>query len=171
MKQSFIFFFAAVALAGCASYGPSLPPDYVGPTATVKDSATIYSSSKADLFYVSHVDGKEIENSRVKTARGNRGRILSMTPVVLQNPIPARSTAVRIVGRTEYSAPFLALASTVYQIRGDVEFLPEADKSYVVRGELGENYSAVWIEEESSYAVVGKKIEVNGSARLGILQK
>jgi hypothetical protein len=171
VKQSFVVLSAAVALAGCASYGPSVPPDYTGPTATVKDSATIYSSSKADLFYVSHVDGKEIENSRVKTARGNRGRILAMTPVVVQNPIPARATAVRIVGRTEYSAPFMALARTVYEIKGDVKFVPEADKSYVVRGELGENYSAVWIEEESSYAVVGKKIEVRGSAELGILQK
>jgi len=53
----------------------------------------------------------------------------------------------------------------VYQIKGVVEFTPKADTRYVVRGELGENYSAIWIEETASQQLVGQKVEVQGVAK------
>jgi hypothetical protein len=45
-----------------------------------------------------------------------------------------------------------------------VHFAPEAAKTYVVRGELNETHSVVWIEEESSSAVMDRKIEIQGPA-------
>jgi hypothetical protein len=52
-----------------------------------------------------------------------------------------------------------------------VTFTPERYKRYVVRGELGEDYSAVWIEEDETKTLIGEKIESRGSARLGIFEK
>jgi hypothetical protein len=34
------------------------------------------------------------------------------------------------------------------------------DKVYVIKGDLGKDYSAVWIEEESTHTVVGNKVEL-----------
>lgn len=59
----------------------------------------------------------------------------------------------------------------MYQVKGDVQFTPEADKTYVVKGELGESYSAVWLEEFGAGAIAGTKVEIRGSAKLGILEK
>ncbi|MGO9443869.1 MAG: hypothetical protein ACLPXB_03725 [Thiobacillaceae bacterium] len=144
---------------------------YVGPKATIEDSVKTYSSSKADFFYVSQVDGAEIENSRNKTLLVNRGRGMDMSPVVLHHDIPARPIALSIVGRTEYAAPILALTSDVYEVKGVIEFTPEPNKKYIVRGELGDTYSAVWVEDESTNSLVDKKVEVKGSAKLGVFDK
>ncbi|MDH3230310.1 MAG: hypothetical protein OEN55_11000 [Alphaproteobacteria bacterium] len=40
-----------------------------------------------------------------------------------------------------------------------------------MKGELGEDYSAVWIEDQQSGEIVGEKIEIHGSAALGFFQK
>lgn len=162
--------FAAYAVSGCATYNP-IPDGYSGPRATIKDSVLVHSASKTDFFYVEAVDGQNIGNSRTKTREVNQGRGMGMAPEILGREIPARPTTLKLVGRTEYGAPILALTNAVYQVKGDVQFEPEANKSYVVKGELGENYSAVWLEEVGTRAVVGKKVEIKGSAKLGILKK
>ncbi len=94
-----------------------------------------------------------------------------MTPALVERNVPAKPSTFKIVGRTEYAAPILALTNTVYRVAGTVTFTPEVYKHYVVRGTLGENYSAVWIEEEATNRQVGEKIELRGAARLGILEK
>lgn len=162
--------FTVSAISGCATYSP-IPDGYTGPRAMIKDSVNIHSSTKVDFFSVEAVDGQTIENSRIKTRQVNQGRGMFMSPVIVGREIPARPTTLKIVGRTEYGAPILALMKAVYQVKGDIQFEPEANKSYVVKGELGENYSAVWIEDVGTSAVVGKKIEIKGSAKLGIMEK
>ena len=171
MKNLAAFILTAVALAGCATNQPSVPQLYAGPRATLKDTVRVHGGSKADFFHVSHVDDKQIENNRIKTRSANRGRGMQLVPIHVQREIAARPTKLTIVARTEYAAPILALTGTVYQVKGEVEFTPEPGKSYVVRGELGESYSAVWIEDERTAVVVGKKIEVQGSAKLGAFEK
>ena len=52
-----------------------------------------------------------------------------------------------------------------------MQVVPSQDVTYVVKGQLGDDYSAVWIEDEKTGSIVGSKIEIKGSAKLGILQK
>lgn len=94
-----------------------------------------------------------------------------MTPEVISRQVPITPIVVTIVGRTEYAAPILAFTNDVYEVKGDISFTPEANQIYSVYGELGENYSTVWLEDESNQRVVGNKIEIHGSAKLGIFQK
>jgi len=171
MRKIFALLVSTSVLTGCATYKPTIPDGYTGPRASIKDTVKVYSVSKADFFYVSHVNSNEIENSRIKTRIENYGRGMYMNPVVLQHKIPAQSATLSIVGRTEYAAPILALTNPVYEVKGVVDFTPENNKTYAVRGELGRDYSVIWVEEEGSNIVVGKKIEVKGSAELGIFEK
>jgi len=160
-----------IFLAGCVSFTSPIPDGYQGSLATIKDSVRSHGSSKADFFYLTEVDGKRIEDSRIKTIQVNHGRGFYMQPVVLERKVPARMSTLKIVGRTEYAAPILALTNTVYQVVGDVSFRPEANRTYVVKGELGEAYSVVWIEDAESGVMVVNKIEIKGSAALGTFEK
>jgi hypothetical protein len=171
MRLATAFTLPIVLLAACATTTSPIPENYAGPLATVKDSVKPSSTSKADFFYLSDVDGRQIANSRIATRVTNQGRGMYMKPVVLTRQVPAQASRFTIFGRTEYAAPILALTSTVYQVTGEIQITPEPDKTYVVKGELGENYSAVWVEEEGTGRIIGEKVEVKGSAALGMLQK
>lgn len=161
-----------LSLAGCASYAPSVPENYSGPRAQLSDSDKVYSNTKADFFIAEQINGADIENSIHATVVRNQNRGAVMTPVVMSRPIVAGTPIkIEILGRTHYGAPILELASTVYMIEGVVEFTPEPDAKYVVKGELGEKYSAIWVENSASNETVGQKIEINGSAKLGFFDK
>jgi hypothetical protein len=158
-------------MGGCTTFAPAVPDGYSGPVSIIKDSVKPLSESEAHFFYVSEIDDQRIEDSRVRTRRLNRGRGFSMSPEVIERNVPARRATFTLVGRTEYAAPILALTNTVYQVSGKITFAPETYRSYVVRGELGESYSAVWLEDEADGKVVGEKIEIKGPATLGTFEK
>lgn len=147
------------------------PADYDFSTAVIKDSVQTYSSSKADFFVVSRIQQATTNNSLQKTLQLNQGRGLTMTPYLVDQEVPTQKVSVQLLGRTHYAAPILALTNTVYEIKGDVEFTPQANKVYVVKGVLGEDYSAIWLEEQGTGNIVGNKIEKHGSTALGILEK
>ncbi len=162
----------ALSMTGCATFAPSVPEGYTGPQAVLEDSAKVHGSSKADFFVVEQINGADVDNSLNETFRRNKGRGLAMTPYFISRPLVAdQPLKVAVKGRTHYAAPIQALTRTVYQVKGVVEFSPKANTRYVVRGQLGENYSVVWIEEAESGQPVGQKVEVNGSAKLGVLEK
>ena len=171
MKKHVLSLILVALLAGCATVKSTVPEGYTGSVATIRDSVTPYGTSKADFFCVTHVDGTRIEDSRTKTLQVNSGRGMYMAPVVLQRNVLAQALTFKIVGRTEYAAPIMALTHTVFEVSGDVKFVPEKDATYVVKGILGDNYSAVWIERADTNAVVGDKIEIKGSAKLGVFEK
>ncbi|MDR2196107.1 MAG: hypothetical protein LBE50_05845 [Gallionellaceae bacterium] len=173
-------------LSGCMSLTPTTPSDTgtaasltarpailrsYTPIAVIKDSVSPENKRKADFFYVSAINGEKVEDSRLKTLAANRGHGFEMTPETIARSIPVQETTFTIVGRTEYAAPILTLTNTVYQVTGAITFTPEASHRYVVRGKLGEDYSAVWIEDEETGTLVSNKIETYGSSALGTLDK
>ncbi|MBK1715324.1 hypothetical protein [Rubrivivax gelatinosus] len=160
-------------LAGCASqpFQP-VPEGYTGPTASVADSYRALSSSKVEFFYVEAIDEHPVDNSRFRSLAANRGRGMTMAPVGQQRDLPAdKSVRLALAARTEYAAPILALTREVFQVKGPLEFTPEGGKRYVVKGVLGADRSAVWLEEEGSGKPVGQPIEAQGSAKLGLFDK
>jgi len=161
----------ACCSAACTTVTPSLPPGYSGPTAEIRDSVTVKSRSNADFFYIASVDGNAVEQSLDKTVGANFGQGFNMNPQIVQRTVPARSMKLELVGRTHHAAPIQSLFSTEFQVKGPLSFTPEAEHTYIVHGELGENYSAVWLEDLGSGTIVGQKIEIHGSAALGILEK
>jgi hypothetical protein len=158
--------FVLLAVTGCATTSPSIPEDYAGPKSTIKDSVVPWSSSKVDFFYLDSIAGKSIDNSLTATGIANSGHGLSnMKAELLERAVPAAPSIFHIIGRTRYSAPIQALTNPVYEVSGDVNFSPEPDKVYIVKGDLGEDYSGVWIEEENTHRIVGRKIEIGRVAK------
>lgn len=169
MRKALFSALSAILIAGC-THSP-IPEGYSGPTAQISDSQTRRGSTSADFFYVSAINGVSIDNSLDATVRTNEDRGFAMDPVVLTRKIPAQPATFAIKGRTHYAAPILELANPVYQVSGTTSFAPVPNSTYVVKGVLGENYSAVWIADAVTGAVMGQKVEVRGSSSLGILEK
>jgi hypothetical protein len=161
------------ALCGvaCTTVGPSLPPGYNGPTAEIRDSATVRNRSDADFFYVANIDGNAIEQSLNKTIAENHGQGFNMVPKIVQRTVPARSMTIELVGRTHHAAPIQSLFSSEYEVNGPLTFTPEAEHTYIVHGELGEHYSAVWLEDLNLGTLVGQKIEIHEPAAPGSAPK
>lgn len=155
---------------GCISYQSTIPENYKGEKAYILDSANIHSSSKADMFYLEKIDNKEIYNSRYSTLDKNHGRGFYMIVDELNHDIPAKKAKFTIVGRTHFAAPILALTNDVYEVRGTIEFVPEKDSQYIVKGLLGKEKSLVWIENYKTKEVIIKKIEKKDSS-LGFFEK
>lgn len=172
VKKLLPFFFLAAFLGGCVSYDPAVPEGYAGPVVLVKDTAKIYSNSKGDFFYLTIVDGRRIKDSRSSSENNSYAYGPPLIPVILERNIPAKKSIVTIVGRTIDEAPLVIVVfHTVYEVTGEVVFEPEVGKTYLVKGQLGEKYSAVWIEEEISHEIVTERVEIKGSAALGIFEQ
>src|SRR6266851_5481041 len=157
---------AVAALLSACTSKPE-PEDYDGFLAEIRDSSTLLDPTSVDLFYLDKIDGRKIPQSLSATTGANYGRGFAMTAAVIGRLVPAQPSTYTIVGRTHYAAPILELANTVYQISGEVKFAPQPSHTYYVRGELGEEYSGVWITDEKGNPVTAK-IEINGSSTLGI---
>ena len=170
MKKIALLIVATVILNGCATFQPSIPEDYTGPTSSIKDTAKTIDSGKADFFYLSHIDGKEIENSLIKSMRASYGQGDFLSVVLLNNSVSAEKHIFTIVGRTTYAMPIRALAGTVFEVKGDVSFSPISNEEYVVKGRLSDEQSVVWIERISNGEIIDK-IEVEGPSKLGFFEK
>jgi hypothetical protein len=157
-------------LTACETVKP-VPDGYKGPLARVNDTVAPFSASGADFFYVAKFNGKAIDNGFVGTRAATQGRGFRMSTVSVGREIPASPTSLTLVGRRDYAAPIQTLVNKIYLVSGDLEFTPNADETYVVRGILGASGSAVWLENEKTGALIGQKFEVDGSATLGLFEK
>lgn len=172
LRRRIIFLLCAAVLVGCETVPQPAEQAAAGPRARLDETGKVYGQSKADFFVVTEINGKSIKNSLNETFSRNYGHGLTMTPYFLNQDLPAgKPLRVGVMARTYYAAPALAMVNDVYQVKGIVEFTPQENGRYIVRGELGENYSAVWIEDRANDAVVGQKVEIKGKAKLGFWDK
>ncbi|GGB55095.1 hypothetical protein [Shewanella inventionis] len=169
MKILFTCF--ALVLTGCASTYSPVPENYQGEISKIDSSEKRHSNGKSDLFYLSKVNGKEIYNTLSATRNATYGQGFNLTTELLKTDVPSQEATFNIIGRTEHAAPMQAFADKVYEVKGNIVFKPEPNKEYIVKGILGESYSAVWIELKDTGEVIKNKIEVNGSAELGFFEK
>jgi hypothetical protein len=147
----------AVALTGCATN--PIPEGYTGPRATIRDTGAAETGSRAVMFWLNEVDGKQIKTSPGETAAKNQGRGFSMSPVFIGRDVPAKPLKLQLVGSRIFAAPILALTNPSYRVEGTVDFEPKDGKVYEVRGEVGEKYSAVWVVDAGTGEAVTGKIE------------
>lgn len=150
-------------LAACARQ----PPAVVGPSAYVRDSWAFDESGNTLLFVVEAIDGQSVPNSVEATSRASSkiGVIRKpFTPVVdiVGRKVEARPSKLTIKGTHATAAPILELASRATgnfkSVEGVIDFTPEPDGLYVVKGELGKDASSVWIEDLNTNRVVSKKV-------------
>jgi hypothetical protein len=169
------FFVAAIGVAGSLMLAgctvPAVPEGDTGPTAYIADSESRRDANAVDFFYVEEVDGRDIDNSLGMTRQANYGQGFSMRPVVIGREVEAKPSKYKIVGRTNHSAPILAFLNREFYIKGTVEFSPEVNHRYTVRGEMNDEHSIIWIEDDATHTPVADKIEKKGVSTMDLWQK
>lgn len=155
MRRAISLVATLMFLSGCASH-PTVPEGYTGPVARLDDSATRLDVGKADIFFLSHVDGRRIESSLLATRRASYGQGNYLRPVLLENRVPAELHTFTIVGMTEYAMPIRAILGKVHYVKGDVVFSPKDNGNYVVKGKLTQQESSIWIEDAATGEIVGR---------------
>ena len=162
----------AVALCGCSLLGgprPQPEPDYDGPVATLTETGFQDSRTEVDMFVVTEIDGNPVQNSMDSTRQRNEGMGIGIIPDYVEHALPAsRPVRVTIMGHSYHGAPILSMLNSEQEVSGTVTFTPAPNRIYEVKGTLGKNYSAVWIEENATGRVIGKKIELRSPVGKGL---
>lgn len=85
----------AIFLLGC-SYAPSVPKNYNGPLATIKDAVMKKGPTWANIYYVESIDGNRIYNSNVSTMENSAGIVMyaEIKSDIIERDIPARKCNV-----------------------------------------------------------------------------
>lgn len=152
---------AILFLAGCASYKP-VPEGYAGPVATISDTGSSEDATKAQIFALVSVDGNPVPNSfgASRQASFNQGPFLNLR--VVDRQVPAQPMKVKIRASHATGAPIHEIASraagTFYAVEGEVDFKPEPNGRYLVKGELARKASSVWIEDAETNRRVTEKV-------------
>jgi hypothetical protein len=155
-----------LVISSCATYEPA-PKGYSQPTAKFADSVTSDGGECAAFFFVAAYDGHDIKNVLIATEQRNSGRgFAAMIIGEYSRPVPAQAASFHLVGRTHCAAPVVELAHTLYLIEGDVSLTPQVDGQYVVKGELSEDHSSLWVEDVATGKQLGNKLLVRGSTAL-----
>ena len=140
-------------LAACASYAPTVPAGYTGPTAQLRETGAMQGpAGGGQLFYVAAIDGKEVYSSFTRTTKEQQGKgpvLQSMSYV--SHTLPAAPMRLKLVGTTVTGAPITALLAAAreryFEVARDVAFTPQPGGSYRVVGKLQAEGSDVWIED------------------------
>lgn len=157
---------------GDAGHSASIPGSRLGELrltlsnvamATVIDSGEIEDGSKARLFYLASVDGIRVSNTAVgESRRASAGQGFRLSAQFPSRLVPAKPLKVVVVGTHATGAPVHEIASrmagTFWSVEAELDFTPEADKFYVVKGKLEKDASTVWIED----AVSGQPVTIMG---------
>jgi hypothetical protein len=155
---------AACLLCACAlpREWKADPQPPAGPTAVVADSYVGAGRYRYDLFYISQINGVLVETSFASTGRRNAGvlRQHQGKPDAIYRLVSAERPLTLVVeARPFFSSWLPALSAKAEEVSGTVEFTPRTDATYTVKGFIGEKYAAVWVEDDKTNEVVGRKIE------------
>lgn len=154
MQKVALALLALLALPGCVT--SPIPEGYSGPIATIRDSAASETSTRAQFFFLSEIDGQPVKNVLGATRQANSGRGFSLSTVPFSRSVPAKQATFTIEGKIAYGAPIQEIMNmgTVYTVQKKVTFAPQSNQTYVVKGTLTAERRDVWIEDEQ-----GKRIE------------
>ncbi|AOF81962.1 putative lipoprotein [Methyloversatilis sp. RAC08] len=130
--------------------------------ATVIDSGEIEDASKGRLFYLASVDGNRVSNTAAgESRRASSGQGFRLSPQFPSRLVPVKPLKVVVVGTHATGAPIHEIASRMSgnfrSVEAELDFTPEADKVYIVKGNLEKDSSAVWIEDAMSGQPVTKR--------------
>ncbi len=115
------------------------------------------------MFELREVDGRRLRSSGIATVSANQGQGFSQKAVVVKHKLPATPVKVTLGASTMYAAPILAMTNPTCRVEGQVEFKPEAGKSYVVNGKVTPEVCAAWIEDAESKKPVTAEVSGKGA--------
>ena len=144
----------ALAFSGCQSVPVSPALDTI-PHAKLTSSHNDVDNDRTDIFRVLAIDGRETIDA---TDLSPRSVEIDHSELVAAGK-PAH---VAVDARAFYSNAARRLFWDPMAVKGTIEFMPEADATYVMRGSLSLEVSSVWIENSATHAIVGNRISMPG---------
>ena len=146
----------ALAFAGCQT-APASPPVATLPHAKLTSSHVDVDSDRTDIFRVLAIDGRETIDATDMTPRTVE---IDHSELV----VAGKPAHVAVDARAFYTNAARRLFWDPMTVKGTIEFTPEADATYVMRGSLTPEAYAVWIENDATHAIVGNRLSVQGRA-------
>lgn len=158
MKTAFALAVLFGTLFGCTSN--PIPDGYQGATATIRDTAVPQGTTRAVFFYVSEVDGRQIENSLSLSRIGSYGKGNTITTPIAERKVPAQRLILKLEARTAYGAPIVEMWNSASMYAADALIALDAkpDAVYVVRGMLTHGTRDVWLEDATTDQRVGTNL-------------
>ena len=163
MKRSAIAVSVLGTLTACATFEEPIPKGYAGPTVEVADTASTQSPRLVHMFELRAVDERRVRSSGIATVSANQGQGLSQKAVVVKHRVPAAAVKVTLGASTLWAAPILAMTNPTCRVEGQVDFKPEAGRSYVVNGRITPEACAAWIEDAETKKPVTAEVSGKGT--------
>lgn len=137
----------SVFLVACAGQ-PALPPDYQGPVSMIQETAVRVDRGKAQMFFLSEINGVYVsDNSASRSFGASIGKGNNLTIVDSSYEIPAEKRTYKIVGNHVWAMDGRGLLEADLTVSGEVTFMPEEGRTYLISGSLGVKESVVWIKD------------------------
>jgi len=159
-KESFMktisLILMAVMLTACSTFNP-VPEGYTGPTAVIKDTYSNKAALTAHYFTLLKINDNYVESSFGATRSAYYGQGAYFEPVMVEREVLPESQAFTISAYVFFPTDMQMLFGNTLTVEGTVTFSPEPGESYLVKGELNETRSEVWLEN-SKGDLIGEKI-------------
>jgi hypothetical protein len=139
----------SLALAACQA----LPDVAALPHATLAGSHIDVDGDRVDTFRAIEIDGRsvlQLTDQPVKLIGKDAANLV----------LAGRGVRVDVEGLAFYRNTARRMFWSPMQVQGTIEFVPTADASYSVRGTIRPEVSSVWIENDATHEVVGRRITV-----------
>lgn len=151
-----------LSVTACATFQEATPKDYAGPTARIVDTMAFDHQQITLLFVVSEINGREILSSINTTRVSSHGQGMIVKPTVIGRAVPAQRLKLKLEGTQYLAMPIVVMGAKAMglflEFEGVIEFVPEENKTYLVKGDLKKGASSLWIEDEATGKVVGEKL-------------
>ncbi|HEY9023155.1 MAG TPA: hypothetical protein VIP05_02565 [Burkholderiaceae bacterium] len=144
---------AMLAVAGCQSV--PLAPEAATPHARLASSHVDVNDDRTDVFRVLAVDGRDVIDP---TDLSSKSVEIDHTHVL----VAGRPAHLSVDALAYYTNTARRLFWDAMRVRGTIDFVPAADATYVMRGELTPDRSSVWLEDAATHEVVGQKVSMVG---------
>jgi hypothetical protein len=139
-------------------------PAFTGPVAHLSMTEIARGAFAANVAIVKKINGQDFKDEIYPAQPPPDTPLNPLTGTLSTVDIPAGPGTYSVAGYSIFQAPIFALAMDEYCIVGDIKFTPVANANYILEGKFTPAYSALWIQDATTNAIEGNKIEIHGSA-------
>ncbi len=152
-----IFFYSALLLLTACAGRQAIPEGYTGPVAVVKETAVRVDSGKAQMFYLSKIDGVHMtDNSASKSFSRSYGKGNNLTIVDTPYEIPAEEHIYTLVGGHVWAMDGRGMFEAGLTVTGDIAFTPVEGRTYLIDGSLSKEVSIVRIKDTVTGEIIAE---------------
>jgi hypothetical protein len=156
MKKLLLLLFIVTVLSGCKTTVTSaVPQDYVGNVVNINDTYERQSSGSAIFYYTDNINNIEVNNALSNSSGGSYGQGNKLSLRGIARKMPLSPQRIKLVGRYFHIMPLVSIVGfkSEQTVEGWVTLELKADTDYVIKGNLSEAYSAIWIEDHHGQIV------------------